>query len=682
MTPDQIADVALPIVGAAALYRMWRDRLKVELGKPVLPPVGPAGPLDRFWYPLIEPIKVGNAKTEFFETHMRLIAMSGGFKTTLLAYLVRQRIEAGRPVVVLTGGDSDQLETEIRAHGGMVIRPESSPLRFNAFEGSPGFMAQTWAQLFPTSSTAKVYHGAFELAALQYFKSTTSYSVQGLKDFVMAYEPDGDDQGSHQLWKGMKEGYVSIRMARVQEFLGDWIGNELSINDCIRHRMPVMFVIDSKDAPDLNELAAALVWQGMCYGVFQNGTTTGADLFVDEFGRLPTGLISTAVRTFRRNKSHLVAASHTDRDFDDGDQDILADLFHVNVLGRMVASATATRKAASEMTWGTVHPTGFGAHALGRRRSRLDLVTRQPRKGYFWLVDQERVQEVKVFTYKPPKGYVAPFTPLKFAAFTNPEKFSGKSGGTGDGTAVTWKSGHIREFLPAAAMVSATPEPRTLQAPEDRPRTPTAAELRDETSQKSDDVDQMGIRRGQSGTPNRRHGPPECPPIFLPPFATERELDIWVKHHEFPEGMDGDWILTYYCNPGTGRPEMEWRGSPAAPLRKKCSASCTRDHEHCLQAENRWMAYAVVLVLWDLYRSHRPLASPEAAAYITWVRANTAKMKRTVGHSSECQSVRCGRGGPGGHIDWQTNRDNVIQQWDEWRAQHNHPIVKVKEKVS
>jgi hypothetical protein len=95
-----------------------------------------------------------------------------------------------------------------------------------------------------------------------------------------------------------------------------------------------MFVVDSKDAPDLHSLEAALVWQGMCYGVYQNGTTTGADRRVRA---IATGLVSTMVRTFRRNKSHLVAASHTDRDFDDGEEDILDDLFHVNVLGRMVA---------------------------------------------------------------------------------------------------------------------------------------------------------------------------------------------------------------------------------------------------------------------------------------------------------------------------------------------------------
>jgi hypothetical protein len=429
-------------VGLAGLRMLhdWRKGKAPEVGERVLPPIGRRGPLDEFLHPMVEPIRVGDVKLDFYETHMRLLAMSGGYKTTLLADLVRQRIEAKRPVVVLTGGDSDQLEAEIRSHGGWVIRPSTSPLRFNAFEGEPRFMAQVWASLFPTSSKAMVYHSAFELAALAYFESTNRYSVRGLKEFVLTYEPPPPESEelaklavhSKTLWQGMKEGYGALRLELMDKFLGDWIGDELSINRCVEQRIPLMFCLDSKDDPDIIRLSAAIVWGQICYAVF---TTGGLDAFVDEFGRLPSGLVNEPVRTFRRNRSHLIAASHTDRDFDP----ILEDMFHINCLGRMTGSATDTRKASAAMTWGVLHPTAFGAHALGRRRTRFDDLVHAPRSGYFWLVDLERVQQAKVPSYKPLKRPWQRHSHHAYLLRVRPSAVSGRARGTGSGTAASDK---------------------------------------------------------------------------------------------------------------------------------------------------------------------------------------------------------------------------------------------------
>jgi hypothetical protein len=597
MSPEQLDVLFAASMGFTA-WKVWRSRRTSQpIGDPVLPPVGREGVWDAFWHPKREPLLFGDAITDFFETHARVIAMSGGYKTTLLAQITRQRLEAGRSVVVLTGGDSLQLEEEIKSFGGYVIRPETSPISLNCFEGPDAFKAQTWAQLFPTDSVAKVFHGAFELAALKYFKGEPSPSLAGLKAYVLNYEPE--EESSRQLWKGMKEGYVTIRMARVEEFLGHFVGDQLSISYCMKNKIPLMFVVDSRFAPDLNELAAALVWQGICYAV----TTVGdLDAIVDEFARLPEELVKEEIRTWRFRKAHLVAASHRVADFPES----LEDMFHVNALGRMVASATETRKAASDITWGTVHPTGFGAHALGERRNRLDDLIGKQRRGYFWMVDQTRVQEVKVLQYTSPTRYAT--------AKRLP------------GLAATLKQRPIRQAATGIATTAGGPVPLPL--------TPTVVGVRDPMC-----------------------GPPMMPSIFGKPFATDREMDIWLKHR-FPEGIEGCWELDYYANPKTGRPEMQWRGSPYKPF-------STGKFVPGVSGGNSWMAYMVVLALWEIYDRGWVLDSKEAADYLWELKEQTVRMGKTVGHRDTgedlglCRSKKCGRRE---HLKWSSNRENVAEQ--------------------
>jgi hypothetical protein len=405
LTPDQLL-----IGGTAALaLAMFVRRMQVPQGEAVPPPFGKRGPVTNLLYPMRDPLPVGNARVDFYEKHMALRAMSGGFKTTLMAQLLRERLKAGRSCVVLTGGDSDQLETEVRAHGGWIVRPNKSPLKFNAFEGTPSFMAQGWAGLFPTNTEAKVFHSAFEIAAIRYFQTHSRYSVRGLMDFMLSYDPDKDPATALQLesgervpkldgrlWKGMREGYVGIRLQLMDIAFGNWIGDQLSVLECARRGVPIMFVVDSADDPDLNRFAAALVWQAINYAIRERGDI---DVFVDELGRLPVNLVGDHVRTWRRNKSHLIVGSHKDSDF----SEILEDLIHVQLLGTMVASATKTRAGASEKTWGLVHPTAFGAHAMQPKYTIIHQLLKAPRKGAFYMVDLERVQRVVVSEYCPPK---------------------------------------------------------------------------------------------------------------------------------------------------------------------------------------------------------------------------------------------------------------------------------------
>jgi hypothetical protein len=508
VTPAEIVDLAFPLAVGAGVMRMaydWRRGAALgKRGKPVLPPVGKPGPIDRFMHPMVEPIKIGDSRSDFYETHMRMIAMSGGYKTTLMSYLARQRIEAGRSVVVLTGGDSDQLEAEIRAHGGWVFRPGQSSMRFNPFQGSEKFMAQTWATFFPTTSKAMVYHSAFELAALAYFQSTTQYSVGGLKEFVLTYEPPpaADPKAaehSKALWKGMKEGYGALRLELLDQFLGDWIGPELSIDYCVQKKIPVMFVLDSADDPDVIRLSAALVWGAICYAVHHTG---GVDAFVDEFGRLPVDLVNNQIRTWRRNTSHLVAASHKIDDF----HPVLEDMFHINLLGRMVSSAVDTRKQASDITWGVVDKSGFGAHALGRQRSRIDDVLRHPRKGYFWLVDLYRVQEIAVPAYKPTKEPWERHSVKQYLRIECPWVLSGKNGGTGAGSAVTEKAAGLSTVSPSGS----------------------SGELGTADGQRKLTTEEQFLEELNT----RQHGPPEQPAWSKLKPHTQ---DLWLKH-QFPFG--------------------------------------------------------------------------------------------------------------------------------------------------
>jgi hypothetical protein len=406
MTPDQLLLAGGASLGLALYLR--RNQFK-ELSEPNPPPTGKRGPITNLLYPMREPLRIGDSVIDFYEKHMALRAMSGGFKTTLMAQILRERLEAGRSCVVVTGGDSDQLETEIRAHGGWIIRPHESPLTFNAFEGTASFMAQGWAGLFPTNTEAKVYHSAFEIAAIRYFETHSRYTVRGLMEFMLTYDPDKDIKNavvlesgertpllSGKLWKGMKEGYVGIRLKLMDMAFGDWIGDQLSVLDCVRRGIPIMFVLDSSNDPDLNRFACALVWQAINYAIREHGSV---DAFVDELGRLPIDLVSDQVRTWRRNKSHLIVGSHKDSDFNE----ILDDLIHVQLLGVMVAAAEKTRTGASKKTWGTVHPTQFGAHAMQPKYTRLHSLLRLPHKGAFWMVDLERVQRIEVTEYHPPK---------------------------------------------------------------------------------------------------------------------------------------------------------------------------------------------------------------------------------------------------------------------------------------
>jgi hypothetical protein len=537
-----------------------------------LPPVGQRNVIQRALFHHKDALRIGSQSIEFHEQHLGIVAMSGGFKTTLMAQIARQRINTGDSVVVLTGADPDQRGEEPPAAGGYIIRPTLFPATFNAFEGSPSFAAQGWAQLFPTNSEAKVYHSAFEIAVMDYFEHETSFSLDGLIGSVLSYQPE--DGSAKKLWDGMKEGYVGIRLQLMRKAFGQWIGTEISICDAMKLGIPLMFVCDSAEDPDLNRFSAALVWQAINFAVHHCKRPGTA--IVDELARLPRDLVGDQVRTWRRNRWHLVVGTHAAEDF----TPIIGDLVHTWALGRMVASAIKTRAWAHILTWRLIPPEAFGAHALER--------------GYFWLVNLERVQKVGVPTYTKPKLYVKP-TPW-------------------------W-----HHFSTTATPVPGVP-----------------------TSESQ--IPKEGGKEGTSGPieAERQQGPVEMPPIFVQPFATPREMDIWMRHR-FPEGPDGDYVLDYYCNPKTGRPEMQWRGQT-------------------------WMAYMVVRVLWDLWEMSLPLDSDDAQAYITWVKSKTVAMELTVGHRDDlgCKSKRCGRRE---HIEWQGNVDNVAAQWASWRRRREAAAV-------
>lgn len=584
---------ALPV--ALAIAKLCQPR---ELTEAIQPPVGHRGPVYSLFHPMREPLQIGNGKVDFYEMHLGILAMSGGFKTTLMAQLFRQRI-GKRPVVVMTGGDSDQLETEVRAAGGWVIRPHASPLTFNAFEGSPTFIAQGWAGLFPTNSEAKVYHSAFEIACIRYFESTSHYNVHDLKRFVLNYEPP-DDTGS-KLWKGMKEGYVGIRLELMEMAFGDWIGDQLSILDCMRRKIPIMFVVDSADDPDLNRFAAALVWQGINFAVREVG---GFDVIVDELGRLPQTLIGDQVRTWRRNKCHLIAGTHSEADF----TEIIGDLIHIWCLGRMVASATKTRSKAHDMTWETIPAMNFGAHALNQRTIVHDLLKR-PRSGYFYLVDLERVQQIAVPTWTPPQ-IVKPRWSMKHLNAT---------------------AKHVPSSLAATQKDHPGAVPRTVSPVSEmvRPAGTATDDEGDETREPS-----------MAELYMRLHGPPECPKQYL---KSKRLQDFWERHY-FPFGAldKGSCWRVHLALKGKGkRPGLEFEGLG-------------------------WTAYDLALALHDIEEHEMDEAT--AKAYLAYVKLHLGTQMLSVDHLCEkwrgtrarlCVRIE--------HLVWEDKLRNSELHWERLR---------------
>jgi hypothetical protein len=534
VTPDQLLLAGGVALGGAFWISHHRQPKDMAIAHP--PPIGARGPIYDLLHPMRETLRIGDAKTDFYEKHMALRAMSGGFKTTVQAQILRERIRAGRAVVVITGGDSDQLETEIETWGGYVIRPHTSPLKFNAFEGTSSFMAQGWAGLFPTSSEAKVYHSAFEIACIRYFEEHSYYSVRGLMDFILTYDPDNDTKGSvllesgermpkldGKLWKGMREGYVGIRLQLMEMAFGDWIGDELSVLHCVKQGIPIMFVLDSADDPDLNRFACALVWQAVNYAVRQRGDF---DVFVDELGRLPANLVGDQVRTWRRNKCHLVVGSHKDDDF----TPILEDLIHIQLLGQMVASATDTRKGASEKTWGTVHPTNFGPHVLGQDWTVVHSWLGRKRQGKFWMSDPERVQLVTVDAYSSLRQQ-RPRWSINHLNATAKRMPPGPQGG--GGAAIEKGGGELHRQAPARIQVSPEPAlPPSVPVVAPVPETASVAEgqtVEDEAPRDKEPV-QLSDRRAQAPMPQLHVVATNEDP--LPAWATEPWLAaIWRQSH-------------------------------------------------------------------------------------------------------------------------------------------------------
>lgn len=609
MTPDQLlltAGVALP--AALAISKM-RERGQHADTEAISPHLGKRSLLLNLMRPMREPMDIGDATVDFYEMHFGMVAMSGGFKTTLMALMLRQRLARGRACVVLTGGDSDQLETEVRAAGGWVIRPHASPLTFNAFEGTPTFMAQGWAGLFPTNSEAKVYHSAFEIACIRYFESTSHYSVHDLKKFVLDYEPP-DDTGS-KLWKGMKEGYVGIRLELMEMAFGDWIGDQLSILDCVKRKIPIMFVADSADDPDLNRFAAALVWQGINYAIREKG---GVDVFVDELGRLPQQLVGDHVRTWRRNKSHLIVGTHSQADF----TDIIGDLVHIWALGRMTASAVKTRQWASDLTWGTVPPENFGAHAL-EQRTYLDDATKRPREGYFYVVDLERVQQAAVPLYSPPKK-VLPRASMKHLAATAKQPSTAARG-----TPAWDKSGQSPRPVPTAVptqLLGATAGGTAVRIP------PTEEAGDDEA-------------KYLEALYTRLHGPPEMPAIYRP----ERMRSLWEERVSFPYGALDDpacWHIRLSLKGRGKRPGLEYEG---------------RD----------WMAYDLVQALTEAIEGE--MTSSQTKAFLNYVKLHLKTGELSVDHKCEewmgTEAKLCVRKS---HLDWEGKLDNSDLHWERLRA--------------
>lgn len=577
-----------------------------------------------------DPIQLGNVWIEWFEQHLGIVATTGGFKTTLLAQIIRQLVARGRPVVVITGGESTQLEVEIRAAGGWIIRPHNSPLRFNAFEGSAEFFAQGWAGLFPTNSEAKVYHSAFEIAAIKYGRAFNEkarrlhcsgecefcaldaldldeYSPEeiadirarkklarhdGLKRFILAYEPEGDI--GKKLWAGMKEGYVGIRLELMDLAFGDWLGTELSILDAIEQGVPLCFVLDASEDQDLNRFSAALVWQAVVYAVRMRGHF---DVVVDELGRLPEELVGTQVRTFRVADVHCVIGTHSEADF----TPIIGDLFQSWCLGKMTAAAIKTRAWAHQLTWREIPAQNFGSHALERmdhRLVRLWNFVRRKRSGHFYVVDgaEQRVQVAAVPTYRAPTKHIPRRSMRHLRALT--------------------KQPANEPNKPAFGSRS---QPAVLE--------PVAPSLERGTA-----PTQISLYK----TYRWPIGPVELPRWVSGPNV-ERKLAIYSKFYALGTSDDACVESTYALKGKGKRPGCEYDG---------------RD----------WQVYDLVLALDDC--AVQGFDRQEEKAYLAQVKMHLGAGILSCDHT--CENRRCVKRS---HHEWEKKADNTALYWERRRAE-------------
>jgi hypothetical protein len=570
-------------IGAGALgLSYWREHHGIHrLAEKRLPPLGPPPLYQRPFRRFVEPLDVGGVRVDFFEQHLDILAMSGGYKTTLLASLARQRLRAGRPVVVVTGGQSPALEQEIAGWGGWVIRPRSAAMTFNAFEGDPLFVAQGWAELLPTTSEAKVFHSIFELAVLAYLRSRTDYRLRcsalcracrppassagkpsthdGLRRFVLAWDPPDAENIPRQRVRGMKESY-GLRLMLLEEAFGGWIGQELSVAEAVRRHIPVMFVLDASTDPDFNRFSTVLVWWAVNHAVFSVG---GFDVFVDELARLdlPPKLLGEQLRTWRVNDCHFLGGTHASDDL----KGVLNDLIQLHVFGRLSSTATTTRQHAQAATYDRVPAANFGRHSL--------------KKGQFVVVDHEdRVQLGKVPTYRclpNPRG-----APLPRVLSTY--RCSGQNGGTGAGWAVTAKG---RQTV-VGATSAVEPEPESV-----------------------------GQVRSGSGV---IVGPPQVP-RWVTHNPSARKLELWLTHW-FPLGALDDGA--HYYTPdstlkGKGkRPGCEYRGL-------------------------FWTTYDLIKALDD--SAAMGLDRDDEAAYLALVKMGVANGELSVDHKRGCENPRCVR---------------------------------------
>ena len=478
-----------------------RDKRTPKVGKPKLWE-------QPFRDEIIEPLDIGGVTVDFFEQHLDILALSGGYKTTLMACLARQRLKKGRPVVVVTGGQSPALEEEIRGWGGWVIYPHQAPMTFNAWDGDPLFVAQGWAELLPTSSEIKVIQSCFQLAVLDYLESQPERRVgcsrrcaecrgngmghDGLARFVLSWQPAVGSGVPTQRLGAMKESY-GLRLLLLDKVFGDWIGTELSIAQAIRQGIPLMFVLDASTDPDFNRFSTVLVWWAVLYAVSEVG---GFDVFVDELARLGLSekLLVEQIRTFRVNDVHFIGGTHAADDL----KGAMSDLIQLHAFGRMTSTAIKTRAHGQAATYNVVPMSNFGRHNL--------------RKGEFVVVDHEdRISLARIPTYRKLPNPWRPLHPKVLPTYRQ----SGMNHGTGDGTAAHRKTAAV---------------PRAVSVPVD------------------------------SGTavPEVLYGPPELPRWASGPNA-ERKLEIYRRFKSTP--LVGCW-LTSHAGKGRDRqrPGCQYRG--------------------------------------------------------------------------------------------------------------------------
>jgi hypothetical protein len=336
------------------------------------------------------PISVDGVTIESEHQHVGIVSITGGHKSSLLASLVH----SSPRLIAISGGLTEPLVNAVEAEGGHVWMPHGS-LGLDLFSGTPDQLAQDWESIFPkTDADTGVYRSLFRKAvrdmAITYDQEARPRGIRLLRDALDAAA------GTGRLGEGMREGWAG-RVLDLVDSLGESIGHDVNVADCLLAGIPMLYCLDGFDDPGMSPLFASVILRQVVRATNVPKAQRGfARVMVDELALFGPKQLAEAMRVWRGRRVQFIGASQLASDFP---KEIRG---HINVwfLGQQSGGEEPGRRWASDVTFGLIPPENFGEHGMPR--------------GTYHLVANGRTQQVRVryWQSRPP----APSLPLLLPA--------------------------------------------------------------------------------------------------------------------------------------------------------------------------------------------------------------------------------------------------------------------------